>query len=118
MGSTKGIGLGIVRGLGSTALAVALALSRSDEVRRLAREPIGGLAGTVDTLVNNAGQPRVAPSESLSEADYRYTLDLKPERVLCADPGDRAGHAPGRPRRHHPRVPGGCPWAASGPPRK
>jgi len=99
-GSTKGIGLGIAkayvregarvvvnsrsaedcasvaRGLGPAAVAVAADLSRSDEVRRLASESIAALGGTVDILVNNAGQPRVAPSESLSEADYRYTLDL------------------------------------------
>lgn len=98
-GSTKGIGLGIARAyvregarvvvnsrnaedcarvareLGSPAVAVAADLSRSDEVRRLARESQEAL-GTVDILVNNAGQPRVAPSESLAESDYRYTLDL------------------------------------------
>ncbi|HET8577066.1 MAG TPA: SDR family oxidoreductase, partial [Methylomirabilota bacterium] len=99
-GSTKGIGLAIAkayvregarvvvnsrngedcarvaRELGPAALAVAADLSRSDEVRRLAREAEAALGGTVDVLVNNAGQPRVAPSESLAEADYRYTLDL------------------------------------------
>ena len=99
-GSTKGIGLGIARAfvregarvvvnsrstldcasvareLGPAAVAVAADLSRSDEVRRLARESIAALGGSVDILVNNAGQPRVAPSESLPEADYRYTLDL------------------------------------------
>ena len=99
-GSTKGIGLGIARAyvregarvvvnsrsaadcasvareLGSAAVAVAADLSRSDEVRRLAKESRAALDGTVDILVNNAGQPRVAPSESLPEADYRYTLDL------------------------------------------
>lgn len=99
-GSTKGIGFGIARAyvregarvvvnsrsaedcasvakaLGPAAVAVAADLSRSDEVRRLARESIAALGGTVDILVNNAGQPRVAPSESLPEADYRYTLDL------------------------------------------
>ena len=99
-GSTKGIGLGIARAfvregarvvvnsrstedctrvareLGSSAVAVAADLSRSEEVRRLARESLAALGGTVDILVNNAGQPRVAPSESLAESDYRYTLDL------------------------------------------
>jgi NAD(P)-dependent dehydrogenase (short-subunit alcohol dehydrogenase family) len=99
-GSTKGIGLGIARAyvregarvivnsrstedcarvareLGPSAFAVAADLSRSDEVRRFAKESIEGLGGTVDILVNNAGQPRVAPSESLAESDYRYTLDL------------------------------------------
>jgi NAD(P)-dependent dehydrogenase (short-subunit alcohol dehydrogenase family) len=99
-GSTKGIGLGIARAyvregarvvvnsrsaedcarvareLGSPAVAVAADLSRSDEVRRLAKESLAAFGGRVDILVNNAGQPRVAPSESLSESDYRYTLDL------------------------------------------
>ena len=99
-GSTKGIGLGIARAyvregvrvvvnsrsaedcarvareLGSSAFAVAADLSRSDEVRRLARESQEALGGTVDILVNNADEPRVAPSESLAESDYRYTLDL------------------------------------------
>ncbi|HMB36280.1 MAG TPA: glucose 1-dehydrogenase [Methylomirabilota bacterium] len=98
-GSTKGIGLGIarayvregarvvinsrsaedcagiVRELGSAAVAVPADLSCSEEVRRLAAEALAAL-GRVDILVNNAGQPRVAPSESLPEADYRYTLDL------------------------------------------
>jgi NAD(P)-dependent dehydrogenase (short-subunit alcohol dehydrogenase family) len=99
-GSTKGIGLAIARAfvregarvavnsrnpqdcaavateLGPTALAVPADLSRSDEVRRLAREAQAALGGRVDILVNNAGQPRVAPSEELREEDYRYTLDL------------------------------------------
>ncbi len=99
-GSTKGIGLGIARAyvregasvivnsrsaedcarvareLGSSAVALAADLSRSDEVRRLAREALDAFDGRVDILVNNAGQPRVAPSESLAESDYRYTLDL------------------------------------------
>src|SRR3970282_1541179 len=90
-GSTKGIGLGIARAyvregarvvvnsrsvedcarvareLGPSAVAVAPDLSRSDEVRRLARKSLAALGGTVDILVNNAGQPRVAPSESLAE---------------------------------------------------
>jgi len=92
-GSTKGIGLGIARAyvregarvvvnsrsaedcarvareLGSTAVAVAADLSRSDEVRRLAKESLDAFGGRVDILVNNAGQPRVAPSESLAESD-------------------------------------------------
>src|SRR6267378_3771453 len=99
-GSTKGIGLGIARAyvregarvvvnsrsaedcarvageLGSSAVAVAADLSRSDEVRRLAKASLEAFDGRVDILVNNAGQPRVAPSESLSESDYRYTLDM------------------------------------------
>lgn len=99
-GSTRGIGLAIAkiylregarvvvnsrsvedcarvtRELGPAAMPVAADLSRSDDVRRLAREAEAVLGGTVDILVNNAGQPRVAPSESLAEADYRYTLDL------------------------------------------
>jgi NAD(P)-dependent dehydrogenase (short-subunit alcohol dehydrogenase family) len=99
-GSTKGIGLGIARAyaregarvvvnsrsaedcarvareLGSSAIAVAADLSRSDEVRRLGQEALRALGGRVDILVNNAGQPRVAPSEILAESDYRYTLDL------------------------------------------
>ncbi len=99
-GSTKGIGLAIARAfaregarvvvnsrgaedcaavaraLGPAAVPVAADLSRSDEVRRLAREGAQALGGCVDILVNNAGQPRVALSEELPEADYRYTLDL------------------------------------------
>jgi NAD(P)-dependent dehydrogenase (short-subunit alcohol dehydrogenase family) len=99
-GSTKGIGLGIARAfvsegarvvvnsrsatecerqaraLGPAACPIAADLSRSDEVRRLARDSAAALGGPPDILVNNAGQPRVAPSEALPEADYRYTLDL------------------------------------------
>src|SRR3990167_2396607 len=98
-GSTKGIGLGIARAFAregarvvvnarnagdcaavakevSGAIPIAADLSRSDEERRLAREATQALGGRVDVLVNNAGQPRVAPSEALPEADYRYTLDL------------------------------------------
>jgi NAD(P)-dependent dehydrogenase (short-subunit alcohol dehydrogenase family) len=99
-GSTRGIGLAIAKafiregarvvvnsrsaadcesvagGLGPSALAVAADLSRSDDVRRLAREAESALGAAPDVLVNNAGQPRVAPSEELSEADYRDTLDL------------------------------------------
>jgi NAD(P)-dependent dehydrogenase (short-subunit alcohol dehydrogenase family) len=102
-GSTKGIGLGIalafaregaavvvnarkvedckrvaseIEKAGGRAVGIAADLSRSDEVRRLAREAEAALGGRVDILVNNAGQPRVAPSVELPEADYRYTLDL------------------------------------------
>ena len=99
-GSTKGIGLGIARAfiaegarvvinartaadcaavakaLGPAAIPIPADLSVSDEVRRLARQSLAALDGRVDVLVNNAGQPRVAPSLELSEADYRYTLDL------------------------------------------
>lgn len=99
-GSTKGIGLGIARAfvnegarvvvnarnaaecaavakeLGAAAVPIAADLSRSDEVQRLAREALAAFDGRVDILINNAGQPRVAPSVELPEADYRYTLDL------------------------------------------
>jgi NAD(P)-dependent dehydrogenase (short-subunit alcohol dehydrogenase family) len=99
-GSTKGIGLGIARAfvregarvvinartaadcsavakeLGAGAVPIAADLSSADEVRRLARESLAALDGRIDVLVNNAGQPRVAPSVELAEADYRYTMDL------------------------------------------
>jgi NAD(P)-dependent dehydrogenase (short-subunit alcohol dehydrogenase family) len=99
-GSTKGIGLGIVRAfvregarvvitsrnpaecamvaadLGPAAVPMAADLSKADEVRRLAEAALAALDGRVDVLVNNAGQPRVAPSVELPEADYRYTMDL------------------------------------------
>ncbi len=102
-GSTRGIGLGIARAFaregatvivtarnagdcravaaeiekaGGRAIGVAADLSKSEEVRRLAREAEGALGARVDILVNNAGQPRVAPSVELAEGDYRYTLDL------------------------------------------
>lgn len=98
-GSTKGIGLGVARALagagarvvvnartaadceavarelGNGALAIPADLSRSDEIRRLAREAEAAL-GHVDILVNNAGQARVTPAIDLAEADYRATLDL------------------------------------------
>ncbi|MBI2153982.1 MAG: 3-oxoacyl-ACP reductase FabG [Candidatus Rokubacteria bacterium] len=102
-GSSKGIGFGIARAFaregatvvinarsgedcqavaaeiekeGRRAIAIPADLSKSDEVRRLAREAEAALGGRVDILVNNAGQPRVAPSVDLAEADYRHTLDL------------------------------------------
>jgi len=102
-GSTKGLGLGIARAYAregaqvvihsrsprdcetvaaeirageGRAVAIPADLSRSSEVRRLARDATEALGGRVDILVNNAGQPRVAPSAELAEAEYRYTLDL------------------------------------------
>jgi NAD(P)-dependent dehydrogenase (short-subunit alcohol dehydrogenase family) len=99
-GSTKGIGLAIARAfvregarvvvnsraaddcaatareLGPAAVPIAADLSRSAEARRLARDAEAALGGGPDVLVNNAGQPRVAPTEDLPEPDYRYTLDL------------------------------------------
>jgi NAD(P)-dependent dehydrogenase (short-subunit alcohol dehydrogenase family) len=97
-GSTKGIGLAIVRAFAREGARVVVNarraedcdvvakevggvpipadLSRPDEVRRLAREAAAVLGGVVDILVNNAGQPRVAPAAELAEADYRTTLEL------------------------------------------
>lgn len=99
-GSTKGIGLGIARAfvregarvaihsrsgadcaavaktLGPAAVAIAADLSNAEEVRRLGAAALEAMDGRVDVLVNNAGQPRVAPSTELAEADYRYTMDL------------------------------------------
>lgn len=99
-GSTKGIGLAIARAfvregarvvvhgrrpaecaavaatLGAAAVPVAADLARAEEVRRLAREATAALGGVVDVLVNNAGQPRVAPAVELAEADYRETLEV------------------------------------------
>jgi len=99
-GSTKGIGLGIARAfaregarvvvhsrsateraavaktLGAAAVPIAADLSKADEVRRLAAATLEAMDGRVDVLVNNAGQPRVAPSTELPEADYRNTMDL------------------------------------------
>jgi NAD(P)-dependent dehydrogenase (short-subunit alcohol dehydrogenase family) len=98
-GSTKGIGLGIARAfvregarvvvtgrdpdecarvageLGPAAVPFAADLSRADDLRHLARAAEAAL-GPLELLVNNAGEPRVAPSVELAEADYRHTLDL------------------------------------------
>jgi NAD(P)-dependent dehydrogenase (short-subunit alcohol dehydrogenase family) len=98
-GSTKGIGLGIARAfvregarvvvtgrdpdecarvageLGPAAVPLAADLSRADDLRHLARAAEAAL-GPLELLVNNAGEPRVAPSVELAEADYRHTLDL------------------------------------------
>jgi NAD(P)-dependent dehydrogenase (short-subunit alcohol dehydrogenase family) len=98
-GSTKGIGLGIARAfvregarvvvtgrdpdecarvageLGPAAVPLAADLSRADDLRHLARGE-GDALGPPELLVNNAGEPRVAPSVELAEADYRHTLDL------------------------------------------
>jgi NAD(P)-dependent dehydrogenase (short-subunit alcohol dehydrogenase family) len=66
----------VAKSLGGGAVSIAADLSRGEEVRRLAAGALEALEGRVDVLVNNAGQPRVAPSVDLPEADYRYTLDL------------------------------------------
>jgi NAD(P)-dependent dehydrogenase (short-subunit alcohol dehydrogenase family) len=111
-GSTKGIGLGIARAFAregarvvvtarngadcaavakelSGAIAIPADLAESGDVRRLAREAAHTLGGRVDVLVNNAGQPRVAPSEELGEVEYRYTLDLNLNAyfLLCQELG-------------------------------
>src|SRR5712692_10281473 len=129
-GGTKGIGLGIARAFAregarvvvnsrdaadcaavakalSGAVPIAADLAKSDEARRLAREAVRAL-GAVDILVNNAGQPRVATSEELPEADYRYTLDLNLNAyfVLAQELGRST--APSRPR-------GGSPTASRRP---
>ena len=99
-GSTKGIGLEIARAfvregarvivhsrsaedcarearaLGPAAHGIPADLTRAEEVRWLAHESAERFGAAPDVLVNNAGQPRVAPSESLAEADYRQTLEL------------------------------------------
>lgn len=66
----------VAKELGPAAVGIPADLSVSGEVRRLARESMAAMDGRVDILVNNAGQPRVAPSVDLTEADYRYTMDL------------------------------------------
>jgi NAD(P)-dependent dehydrogenase (short-subunit alcohol dehydrogenase family) len=66
----------VAKELGPAAVGIPADLSVSDEVRRLAGESMAAMDGRVDILVNNAGQPRVAPSVDLTEADYRYTMDL------------------------------------------
>jgi len=99
-GSTKGIGLAIARAfvregarvvitsrtaaecaavaktLGAAAVPIAADLSNADEVRRVGAAALEAMESRVDVLVNNAGQPRVAPSAELAESDYRETMDL------------------------------------------
>ncbi|HZF04962.1 MAG TPA: SDR family oxidoreductase [Patescibacteria group bacterium] len=99
-GSTKGIGLAIARAfvregarvvitsrnaaecaavaktLGPAAVPIAADLSNADEARRVGAAALEAMEGRVDVLVNNAGQPRVAPSAELAESDYRDTMDL------------------------------------------
>src|SRR5204862_8249692 len=67
----------VAKTLGPAAVPLAADLSRADEVRRLAAAVRDAMGARVDVLVNNAGQPRVAPSGERAEADYRYTIDLK-----------------------------------------
>src|SRR5204862_7880613 len=66
----------VAKTLGPAAVPRGADLARADEVRRLAAAVRDAMDARVDVLVNNAGQPRVAPSSELAEADYRYTMDL------------------------------------------
>src|SRR5262245_24022863 len=101
-GSTKGIGLEIARAfvregarvivnsrsaedcarearaLGPAAHPIAADLTHVDEVRRLARESAERFGAVPDVLVNNAGQPRVAPPDSVAEAADRETPEHGP----------------------------------------
>jgi len=65
----------MARELGEAAIPIAADLSRTDEGRAAGQGSARRRRGRIDILVNNAGQPAWA-SESLPEADYRYTMDL------------------------------------------
>lgn len=57
-------------------IAIAADVSKAPDCERIFKEAQAGL-GSVDVLVNNAGQSTRGAFESHSDADWQYDLDLK-----------------------------------------
>jgi 3-oxoacyl-[acyl-carrier protein] reductase len=69
---------------GGRAIAVAADVCHSGQVAALTRAAVDAFGG-LDILVNNAGAGFVAPSEELSEADWRRVIDVDlTAPFLCA----------------------------------
>ena len=60
---------------GGEAVPIPADLTRGEDRQALVRQALDRF-GQVDILVNNAGRTVVAPSESLTEADWRQVLEL------------------------------------------
>jgi NAD(P)-dependent dehydrogenase (short-subunit alcohol dehydrogenase family) len=74
---------------GGRAIAVAADVCHSEQVAALTRAAVDELGG-LDILVNNAGAGFVAPSEELSEADWRRVIDVDlTAPFLCAQAAAR-----------------------------
>jgi gluconate 5-dehydrogenase len=65
----------LVRQRGRKALVVGCDVTKLDDIQR-ARTAVIETFGKVDILVNNAGGARGGPTETLSEEDWRFTMDL------------------------------------------
>ena len=74
-----------IRQAGGTALAVAVDVSRPDQVRRLIDQTVAAF-GRIDILVNNAGiAGAYKPFQELDEADWDAVLDINLKgQFLCA----------------------------------
>jgi 3-oxoacyl-[acyl-carrier protein] reductase len=74
---------------GGRAIAVAADVRDSAQVAALMRAAVDELGG-VDILVNNAGEGFIAPSEELTEEDWRRVIDLDlTAAFLCAQAAAR-----------------------------
>jgi NAD(P)-dependent dehydrogenase (short-subunit alcohol dehydrogenase family) len=75
---------------GREAMAVEADVSRRSDAQRLVQETKDRW-GRLDIMVNNAGVSMIAPSENLSEEDWRRTLDINiTGAFFCAQAAARA----------------------------
>jgi 3-oxoacyl-[acyl-carrier protein] reductase len=85
-----------IESAGGRAIAVAADVCDASQVAALVAEAIERLGG-LDILINNAGAGFIAPSEELSEADWRRVVDVDlTAPFLCAQAAGRHMLAAGR----------------------
>ena len=77
-----------IEAMGRKALPLQMDVSKMEEINA-AFEKIKEYYGRVDIVINNAGIAPENLAENVTEKDFDYTLDGKPERNFFCKPGSR-----------------------------